>query len=108
MPSSSVPVNRLLVGALAVGLSVAGLVIAFADSFDNPYAGGLLRTGVLLGALWLALPTRTREAAWANISIWTLFGFVLLVVVLVRQPKLFVVLVGLMVAGAVLIRPKRR
>ncbi|MEZ6066396.1 MAG: hypothetical protein R3B90_11975 [Planctomycetaceae bacterium] len=108
MPQPSLPVNRTLVGVLAVVLTLAGVAVGLYDSLDNMWCGGLLRTGVLLAALWIALPTRHRPAAWANISPWTAVGAVILLVIFVRQPRAFIIVVAILVAGAIFVRPRRR
>jgi hypothetical protein len=108
MSSAKVPVNRMLVGVLAVGCVVAGFGIALLDTWENAVFAGLLRTGVLLGAVWLALPTKSRQAAWANISPWTLLGFLIVAVIAIRRPQIFFPMVAVFVVATLLIRPRRR
>jgi uncharacterized protein (DUF983 family) len=77
------------------------------------WPGSFLRVGLILGAFWLALPTRTREAAWARISLWHLIGVLvaLLVVVRIKAP-LRVLLPGVLALAAAIYvlrpRPKTR
>ena len=41
------------------------------DSPDNLWCGPLIRTGLVMGALWWALPTKGRAIAWTNVSwVW--------------------------------------
>ncbi|MFG0333422.1 MAG: hypothetical protein ACF8TS_08685, partial [Maioricimonas sp. JB049] len=68
MSSQQVAVNRTLVGIIAVVCLLAGAVIFVMDSYHNVWCGAFVRTGLLMGAFWLALPAGDREAAWANVS----------------------------------------
>lgn len=108
MSSAQVPVNRLLVGVLALACLVAGVGVAVGDTWENVWCGSFIRTGVLLGAFWLALPSRGREAAWANVSPWTLAGALGVALLFVRRPKIFFVIIAVVVIAAVVIRPRKR
>ncbi len=108
MPEGSIPVNRTLVGVLAIGCTLTGLAFAIFDSFESAAFGAFLRTGVLLGAFWLALPSKNRDAAWANVSPWTLAITVVLILILVRRPRAFLPLIAVVAAAAIFIRPRRR
>jgi hypothetical protein len=105
-----VPVNRALVGVLSIACcSIAG-VMALADS-EGPslWQGAFLRVGVVLAAFWLALPSRTREAAWVRIPLWNIVGVLLVILVATRIP-LKLLIPGLVVFGIalMLLRPRRR
>ncbi|MFV0445663.1 MAG: hypothetical protein ACK5Q5_18940 [Planctomycetaceae bacterium] len=108
MPAQPVPVNRTLVGLLAVACLLIGAAIGWFDSMQNVWCGSFVRTGLLLGAFWLALPSRGREAAWANVSPWTLALSLLAALLFVRRPRVFFVIIAIVVVAAVVIRPKRR
>ena len=88
MADTKVPVNRTLTGILAVLLTTAGLIVWFGVGGQDALAGALIRTGVLLGALWLALPSRTRKAAWANVSPVALIVMLVAAVAFVARPRL--------------------
>ena len=62
--------NRLLVGVLAIASLLLGYVALANDWMEPIWAAGMIRSGLLLGALWVAMPTRGRAAAWANVSPW--------------------------------------
>ena len=103
------PINRTLTGILAVLFTSSGVfVMAFVDGLEGLDAA-LLRTGVLLGALWLALPTRTREAAWANVSPVAFVAILIAGVAIVARPRvlLFVVPIGIALGVlSVFLRPR--
>jgi hypothetical protein len=86
MAATDVPVNRQLVGILA---GVCGLLGVITWSFSDPdganlWPGAFVRVGTVLGALWLALPTRHREAAWARVPIWKVLGVLLAIILIAR------------------------
>ncbi len=115
MASTEVPVNRALVGILAITCGVLGFITWGLSDPDggNLWPGAFLRVGTVLGAMWLALPTRSREAAWARVPIWQVLGVViaLLVVVRTRVPLKLLIPAGLAFGFALLVlrpRPKTR
>jgi hypothetical protein len=82
MSSQKIEISRPLVGVLTLACLVAAAAVwAFgASQKDAPlWIAGFLRVGILLGALWLALPTASRAPAWANVSPWTLVGLLLMI-----------------------------
>ena len=66
--------NVWLVGILSLLFLVSGAVLLATGHVSSALTGGCVRLGLILGALWLALPTRGRAAAWANISPWWVVG----------------------------------
>ena len=59
-----------LLGRLGVGIAAAACLTAAAAVYAvrpdlTLWWAGAMRVGVVMGALWLALPGRGREAAWA-------------------------------------------
>lgn len=108
MSQAGIPVNRTLVGVLTVACLGGAVVAVLLQSWESPLGAALLRTGVLLGAFWLALPSRGREAAWANVSPWTLVICVVLGIMFVRRPTLFLPLIAVIAAAALFLRPRRR
>lgn len=107
-PAAQVPVNRTLVGILAIVLTSVGVLIGWLDSIDNVWCGSFVRTGVLLGVFWLALPSRRRAAAWANVSPWTFIAVLAMMVVLVRRPQIFFGIAALLAIATLIIRPRPR
>lgn len=112
MATSDVPVNRTLVGALSlVCAALGGLTWAISDpSGANLWPGAFLRVSVVLGAFWLALPTRYREAAWARVPIWHVAGVVIVgVVICTRVPLRLLIPAGIALCIALLIlRPRSK
>jgi hypothetical protein len=100
------PVNPMLVGLLALGCLLGGVGMLALHSLESEVGASLLRTGVLLGAVWLALPTRRREAAWAHLSPWTLVGLVGLCLLAGRHKYVFLGGVALMAVIAIFLRPR--
>jgi hypothetical protein len=113
LATQSVPINRPLVGILAlVCCGVAGLLMwADPDGSSELWQGAFSRVGVVLAAFWLALPSRTREAAWARVPIWQVAGVMLAIVVVARtRVPLKALLPGLALFGLALmmLRPRRK
>ena len=87
MSNRNIPVNRFLVGILALGCfgAAGGIWIAYpSDETWILWVGGFTRVGLLMSAFWLALPSSHRQAAWANISKGTLIGIVVALIVTAR------------------------
>lgn len=102
-------INRPLVGILAIVGLVGGIVLAF-RSFDDPWAGSLIRVGILLAVLWFCLAPTKQPVAKAPASSWLtmgLAGFALLAI-RSRKPGMFF-LVGLVFAVvAFVVRPRQK
>ncbi|MEZ6058688.1 MAG: hypothetical protein R3C01_18455 [Planctomycetaceae bacterium] len=111
MSDGKIAVNRSLVGVLAaIFLLLGAAVWAFGSgsSSEEGFYAASLRMGLLLGAFWVALPTKNRAAAWANVSPWTFVGSMILIFLTVRRPRVFLpLLIGLALV-AYFIRPRKR
>jgi hypothetical protein len=107
MTARQVPVNRTLVGLIALGCLGAALMIGLVDTWQNMWCAAFVRVGLLMGAFWLALPSRNREAAWANLSPYTILAALVAVVVVARWRSALpiVIVVGIL---ALLLRPRER
>jgi hypothetical protein len=108
MSEQKVPVNRTLVGILAIVCLLAGVIVGTVDSLENVWCGSFVRVGLLLGAFWIALPARGRGAAWANVSPWWLAGVLGAALLFVRRPKIFFAIIAVVVLAAVVIKPRTR
>ena len=111
MSTRKIAVNRSLVGVLAVGtlvIGVVGWVFGDGSASNVGFYAAFLRMGALLAAFWLALPSKHRDAAWANISPWTFGAVVILILMLVRRPQIFVPLIAVLAVAALFLRPRRR
>jgi hypothetical protein len=113
-------VSRPLVGFLTIGLFAVSLAFSLWPNPPFGAAGGMVagatsRVGIVLAAYWLALPTRSRAAAWANVSIPSAFPLLLAAMALLRIPfriliplAAFVLVVGLFLRPRPAKRPERR
>lgn len=99
--------NRVLVGSLAVGCGVAGVAMCIVRGLDDPLAAGFIRVGVALGALWCALPTRTRAAAWARVSPVVVIAGVLAAVVFVRHLRVLLPIAVVLASVGYVLRPRK-
>jgi hypothetical protein len=60
--------RRRRVGWVAIVCLVAAAGGFAVEGFESAWAAAASRVGIVLGALWLCLPTKTRPAAWASLS----------------------------------------
>ncbi|MBX3442993.1 MAG: hypothetical protein KF774_11365 [Planctomyces sp.] len=101
-------VNRPLVLALAIACTVGGVLSVALGGFENPWAGSLIRVGVVLWVVWLALPTSTRPAAWTGISPWATVLVVGILLFAVRRPIVFFPLAIAVISAVLILKPKRK
>ena len=109
MNESPLAVRKMIVGILALGslATAAGVLLLSAEGFSNPMTAVAMRLGLILGALWLALPSTGESIAWAKVVPIA----VVVAVACVRGGRFLLyaipiaVLVGIV---AVFIRPKGR
>ncbi|HEY2251363.1 MAG TPA: hypothetical protein VGH74_09895 [Planctomycetaceae bacterium] len=83
MNDSPLAVRKLIVGIIALGClaTAAGLWIFADDPIRNPVVSVTMRLGIMLGALWLALPRQGESLAWekclpAVVAVITVLAFV--------------------------------
>lgn len=100
-------VNRPLVGILAVICLGAGGILLIQAS-TSALGGTLLRVGVLLGALWLALPFRKSSPGSARVSPFVLIGVLAAMLFLVRRPAALIPSLLLLAVLWLLLRPWHR
>ena len=124
MKDQKIPVSRPLVGILALTCFAAAAAILFTQSnfvsvvfqeqklaIDEAWwmwLGGFVRVGLLLAAFWVALPSRNRQAAWANVSPWTFGGMLVAVVMVALRPRVIVPLLLVAAVLGFLLRPRRK
>ncbi len=112
MPNERRTVSRPLVGWIAIGLfAAAGLLemwpALLPGAAGATLAGAAARVGIVMGALWLALPTRNRPAAWANLRVNFVAVGLLAVMALLRIPfRIMLPLAGTVLALGAVFRPK--
>ena len=89
--------QRGLIGWLAfVGLLGGGILCLLDPEQQGGAGGSLLRVGVVLGSLWLALPDRYTPGT-KSLSIWQ--GLSLLLVMVAVGRRAWIVLPVLMILG---------
>tara|TARA_R110002111_G_scaffold126741_5_gene191487 strand:- start:73482 stop:73841 length:360 start_codon:yes stop_codon:yes gene_type:complete len=113
MAGEKIPINRALVGVISVGcLITAGCLHQFVtvEQFAQKVAatGAFMRVGLLMFAFWLALPTRNRDAAWANVSPWVFVGLILGIVGVAVRPKIAIPLIVILAVLGFFLRPRDR
>ncbi len=111
MNDGKVTLNRPLVGIIALGcLGAFGYLMS--ASFNTPddnlqmWAGAFGRVGLLMGALWLALPSKNHEAAWANVAPSTLIGLILGIAWIAWKPKVAIPFLLILGVLAFFLRPR--
>ncbi len=69
MNGSPLAVRKLIVGILSLGslTTAAGFLLFSAEGFSNPVTAVAMRLGLILGALWLALPSTGESIGWAKV-----------------------------------------
>ena len=107
-----IPLNRSLVGGIAILCLVTaiGLRIGFSgDTNKELWVTGFGRAGLIMAALWIALPGKHRQAAWANVSPMTLLGLGLAIFAIAARPAIIVRMLpifGALGAIAYYLRPR--
>jgi hypothetical protein len=102
MPRPRLDINRKLTGWIALFFLLGGLIGMITGWISYFFWGGMIRNGIVLGALWLALPTQNRPAAWEDIS-WSSVILVLITALVLLSSRMkwyaipIVVGVGLLV-----------
>jgi hypothetical protein len=100
-------VNRTLTGVLAVGCAIAGVAMCAMRGSSDAFGAGLIRAGLILGALWCALPTRSREAAWAGVSPYAVGGVAVALAVFVKNFRVLLPLALALAVAAYVLRPRK-
>lgn len=109
MSANKSPVNRILVGAIALACLGASVTLRMtnADNDFGVFPAALQRVGIVMAAFWLALPTKSRPAAWQNLSPWQFAGAVGAVAVLAWKPRIGLPFIGLLLVIAIINRVMR-
>lgn len=95
------PVAGLAFVALLVG---GGLCLYSSDQRDGA-GGSLLRVGIVLGALWMALPDRYVPGG-KSLSIWQGLGVLSVMVAVVRRPWVVLPVLAFMGVLRLFTRPR--
>ena len=109
MSETKVEINRTLVGIITIGCFVSAFVVWYWDLDDQNqlWLAGFVRVGLLMSAFWLALPTRWRKAAWANVSPTTFIVLLLAIFLTPRWPRLMIPLILVLVVIGFVLRPRQ-
>jgi len=112
MSGEKLPVNRALVGFLTLACLGAVLVLWFFAPEDDKrwrlILAALVRVGCLMAAFWLALPTRHRKAAWADVSPTTFVGILLAIVGVAVRPRIAIPILIVLVFIGLVLRPREK
>lgn len=97
-----VTINRTLVGSLALAFLVGFVIASAKDESDSTTLAQsiCMRVGVVLGALWLALPKDGTLGRWAEVSIAKLLIIILALIAVVRTPQRFLRFLPILLAVA--------
>ncbi len=84
--SQTVAVNRSLVGLIALGLFAIAIVLSCfgLEGSQDMWRGAALKVGLVMGALWLALPSFTRNEELGRTSLAVVVGFVVVALLIGR------------------------
>lgn len=102
-----VTINRSLVGWLSLAFLAGFVMTLFTGTNDKAdvWQGICSRVGVVLGALWLALPKDGTLGKWAEVSILKLVVIVALFIAVVRAPRKYLPILLAIGAAARFLRP---
>jgi len=109
MDSQTLAGKRLIVGVIALlCLAASALLWLFVgDPESNPLLGALTRVGIVLGALWFALPRQGQNVVWSR-ALAPVVAVIVAFAVL-RRAGWWIVPLALVVGLAiVIIRPKKK
>lgn len=98
----SMTVKRIILGVLSIALLIASLILLIAFEGNQSYMAGsiCLRVGLVLGALWLALPQAILIAK--KLSPRLTVAVLIAALIVVIRPKAFPIAALLVLAVAVL------
>jgi hypothetical protein len=114
MAQQRIPINRSAVGWIALGCLAAavGLEPWVGESSGlSLWQSALGRVGIVMGALWLALPGRNQDAPWLSLSPKSIAGLLIALIFTIRVPPR-VLIPGAIFLGVIVVllrpRPKKR
>lgn len=119
MSSANHVISRPIVGLSALVCLSLWLGMFFIPPVDDGAAaserqsrelwqGSFLRVGLVMGAFWLALPSRRREAAWAGISPGTFLALIFAAFLAARfRQAVIPIIVGVAMIGR-FVRPRQK
>jgi hypothetical protein len=113
MDDSDAAIRRMLVGVIALALLTASVVLWILPGASTSQAtlmwrAGCGRMGIVVAALWMAMPTRSRPAAWANLNPRSVAALGLAALAIKFPLKLLLPLAAILVIAGLVLRPRRR
>jgi len=112
MNASPLGIRKLIVGIVSLGClaTAAGLFFFTADGLGNPATAVAVRLGIMLGALWLVLPSQGESLGW-NRALPIVVAVIVALAFLARSVKVlaYAIPIGLVVGIALaFIRPRSK
>lgn len=99
--------RRRRVGWIALGCLLLAAVGFATSGTDSAWPSAAMRVGVVLGALWLCLPTKSRPAAWSVMSRERL-AVIIVTAMLINRLKYALPLLAIAAVLGWVLRPKKR
>jgi predicted anti-sigma-YlaC factor YlaD len=95
------PWQRLVIGGLSlICLGLAAILLVFNPGSGTGLIGLLVRIGLVLGTIWLAMPQLLKLRPLQSATVWVVLLGLLLVAA--RSPNLFRVAIIMMAAGGLI------
>ncbi|MBM4074203.1 MAG: hypothetical protein FJ267_00990 [Planctomycetes bacterium] len=106
MNNQNVRINRPLVGVLSLGLmAIAGLLwLSGIEGNQEMWSGACLKVGVVLGALWLALPSLTRTQDFGTASAGAILAVIVVILMIGRTKVPLSIIIPAVMTFAFVIR----
>ena len=98
--------KRVWVGIISVVCIVWGCAL-YEFPGNEGLQGALLRVGMLMGAFWLAMPTKSRPAAWKAVSSNWALGIAVVAAIIMPRAKAMFPILAILAGIAYFARPRR-
>ncbi len=98
-----------MVGLITItcfGAAAGMWALGYAKEQQLAFAG-FIRVGIFMAAFWLALPSKSRFAAWKGLSPWVIVCIAIAVFAIPRLKFSIPIVIGMLVLGA-FIKPKKK
>ena len=109
--NSTVTLNRTFIGLIAAVMLVAGGVLWVAVGDQSMCRGSCIKVGLVMAAVWLAIPAMTRNRSWGEASWTTVALFLLAALFLIGKRVDFRIVVGILFGTAItltFLRPRSK
>ena len=107
-PATLITLRRALVGTVAIACLCGAATLWWLRPEAAVWYASLLRAGVVLSVLWLALPSRSRPAAWAQMSPLTAGILAATLLLTMRMPKVGIPLLLMLILLRYVFTPRTR